>query len=56
MRKSQTKNKKTNEMALVGLAHLLKSKVHGKAPVAPIQTEHKAAVHITESLARFLER
>jgi hypothetical protein len=42
--------------ALVGLAHLLNKKAHGKAHTAPIRTEHEAAVHISESLARFLER
>jgi hypothetical protein len=41
---------------LVMLAHQLNKKAHGKAPVAQIQTEHEAAVHIHESLARFLER
>jgi hypothetical protein len=41
--------------ALVGLAHLLNKKAHGKAHTAPIQTEYEAAVHIHESLARFLE-
>jgi phospholipase C len=42
--------------ALVGLAHLLNKKAHGKAHTDPIKTEHEAAVHIHDSLARFLER
>ncbi len=42
--------------ALVELAHLLNKKAHGKAYTAPIKTEHEAAIHIHESLARFLER
>jgi hypothetical protein len=42
--------------ALAGLAHLLNKKAHGKVHTAPIQTEREAAVHIHESLARFLER
>ena len=46
----------TFQEAIVGLAHLLNKKAHGKAPSAEIQTEHEAAVHIHESLARFLER
>jgi hypothetical protein len=46
----------TFQEALVGLAHLLNKKAHGKAPATQIQTEHEAAVHIHESLARFLER
>jgi phospholipase C len=41
--------------SLVGLAHLLNKKTRGKAPAARIQTEHEAAVHIHESVARFLE-
>jgi phospholipase C len=46
----------TFQEALVGLAHLLNKKAHGKAITTQIQTEHEAAVHISESLARFLER
>jgi len=44
--------------ALVGMAHRLNKEVLGKpsAPLALIQTEHEAAVHIHESLARFLKR
>jgi hypothetical protein len=42
--------------ALVGLAHRLNKKTHAKAQAAQIETEHGAAVHIHESLARFLER
>jgi phospholipase C len=41
--------------ALVGLAHRLNQKTRGKASAVRIQTEHEAAVHIHESLARFLE-
>jgi phospholipase C len=41
--------------ALVGLAHRLNKKARAKARAAQIQTEHEAAVHIHESLARFLE-
>ena len=46
----------TFQEALVGLAHRLNKKAHGKARAAQIQTEHEAAVHISESLAHFLER
>ena len=46
----------TFQEALVGLADLLNKKAHGKARSAEIQTEHEAAVHVHESLARFLER
>ena len=46
----------TFQEALVELGHLLNKKAHAKAPAAPIQTEHEAAVHIHESLAHFLER
>jgi len=46
----------TFQEALVGLAHRLNKKAHGKARAAQIQTEHEAAVHIHESLTRFLER
>jgi phospholipase C len=46
----------TFQEALVGLGHLLNKKTHKKARATPIQTEHEAAVHISESLARFLER
>jgi hypothetical protein len=46
----------TFQEALVGLDHLLNKKAHGKAHTDPIRTEHEAAVHIHESLARFLER
>jgi Phospholipase C len=42
--------------SLVGIAQRLNQQAHGKAPSAPIQTEHEAAVHIHESLAHFLER
>jgi phospholipase C len=44
--------------ALVGMAHRLNEEVLGKPSVqlALIQTEHEAAVHIHESLARFLKR
>jgi phospholipase C len=44
----------TFQEALVGLAHLLNKKAHGKAHIAEITTEHEAAVHISESLTRFL--
>jgi phospholipase C len=40
---------------LIELAHFLNKKRHVKAPAAPIQTEHDAAVHVSESMARFLE-
>ena len=46
----------TFQESLVELGHLLNKKAHAKAPAAPIQTEHEAAVHIHESLAHFLER
>jgi phospholipase C len=46
----------TFQEALVGLAQRLNKMAHGKAGAAQIQTEHEAAVHIHESLARFLER
>jgi phospholipase C len=46
----------TFQEALVALAHWLNKKAHGKAHAAEIQTEHEAAVHIYESLDRFLER
>jgi phospholipase C len=46
----------TYQEALVGLANLLNTQAHGKPPAAEIHTEHEAAVHIHESLARFLER
>jgi phospholipase C len=46
----------TFQKALVGLAHRLNKKAHGKARAAQIQTEHEAAVHIHESLAHFLQR
>jgi phospholipase C len=42
--------------ALVMLAHQLNKKAHGKARANEIKTEHEAAVHVHESLARFLER
>jgi uncharacterized protein YbjT (DUF2867 family) len=44
--------------ALVGMAHRLNVEVLGKpsGPLDPIRTEHEAAVHIHESLARFLKR
>jgi phospholipase C len=45
----------TFQQALVGLADLLNHKAHGKDRTAEIQTEHEAAVHVHESLARFLE-
>ena len=41
--------------SLVMLAHLLNKKAHAKAHIAPIRNEHEAAIHIHESLARFLE-
>jgi phospholipase C len=41
--------------SLVGIANRLNRQAHGKALAARIQTEHEAAVHIHESLARFLE-
>jgi phospholipase C len=44
------------QQALVGLADLLNHKAHGKARTAELKTEHEAAVHVHESLARFLER
>jgi phospholipase C len=43
------------QQALVGLAGLLNKKTNGKAPAAPIQTEHAAALHLYESLAHFLK-
>jgi hypothetical protein len=47
----------TFQEALVGLAHRLNRKVHGTQRADDqIRTEHDAAVHIHESLARFLER
>jgi phospholipase C len=46
----------TFQEALVELAHLLDKKAHLKARATKIKTEHEAAVHIHESLARFLER
>jgi phospholipase C len=46
----------TFQKSLVDLGHLLNKKKHRKASATPIQTEHEAAVHIHESLARFLER
>ncbi len=45
----------TFQEALVGLAHRLNKNAHGNADAVQIQTEHEAAVHIHESLARFLE-
>ncbi len=42
--------------ALVGLADWLTERVHGEARTAAIRTEHQAALHISVSLARFLER
>lgn len=45
----------TFQESLVELAHLLNRKAHGKPPAAQIQTEHGAAVHIYESLDRFLK-
>ena len=44
----------TFQEALVGLGHLLNKKAHGKPCTDEIKTEHEAAVHITESLSRFL--
>jgi phospholipase C len=41
--------------SLVMLAHLINKKAHGKSHVAPIRTEYESAVHVHESLARFLE-
>jgi hypothetical protein len=46
----------TFQQALVGLVQWLNKKVHGKTRAARIHMEHEAAVHIHESLARFLER
>ncbi len=43
------------QQALVGLAGLLNQKTHGKAPSTLIQIKHEAALHIYESLARFIE-
>jgi hypothetical protein len=44
----------TIQEALVGLGHRLNQKTQGKTKKTLIQTEHEAAVHITEGLARFL--
>jgi phospholipase C len=44
------------QQALVGLADRLNQKTHAKGRAAEIKTEHEAAVHIHQSLARFLER
>ena len=41
--------------SLVMLGHLLNQKADEKAHTDPIRTEHEAAIHIHESLARFLE-
>jgi phospholipase C len=41
--------------SLIELAHLLNRKAHGKPPAALIRTEHEAAIHIHESLDRFLK-
>jgi phospholipase C len=41
--------------ALVGLANRLSRKAHAKTRAAQIRTEHDAAIHIHENLARFLE-
>jgi len=46
----------TFQETLVALAKQLIKMKHRKAPAAHIQTEHDAAVHISESLARFLEQ
>jgi hypothetical protein len=46
----------TFQQAVVGLADLLNQKARGKPRAAEIHTEHEAAVHIHESLARFMER
>jgi Phosphoesterase family len=42
--------------SLVELTHRIIKKARGRLPAARIQTEHEAAVHIHENLARFLER
>lgn len=46
----------TFQESLVELAHLLNKKAQGKTPATEIHTEHEAAVHVHESLARFMER
>jgi len=46
----------TFQETLVALAQRLIKMKHKKALAAHIQTEHDAAVHISESLARFLEQ
>jgi len=45
----------TFQESLVELAHLLNQKAHGKPPAPRIQTEHEAAIHIHESLDRFMK-
>ena len=42
--------------ALVGLTDRLYVRVRGRPRAAKIRTEHEAAVHISDSLARFMER
>ncbi len=44
----------TFQMGLVELAHLLNKKSRRKVRTTQIQTEHEAAVHISESLAHYL--
>ncbi len=46
----------TFQDALVGLADLLNTKARGEPRAARIETEHEAAVHVLQSLARFLGR
>jgi hypothetical protein len=40
---------------LIEIGHFLNKKMQVKAPAAKIQTEHDAAVHVSESMARFVE-